>query len=144
MCKVCVGDVFGIESFLRAPRSRRRFIATSAAAAGVAAYGLSRRVQAAGQATTVFSGGPVITMDDTMSVVEALAISGNRIVAVGTRDDVLRAAGSEARKIDLDGRTLMPGLIDPHQHPIPGGIMLTQMMNIGYDTYKTKAEVWPR
>jgi len=141
MCKVCVGDIFGIESFLRAPQSRRRFIATSTAAAGVAAYGLSRRVQAAEQATTVFTGGPVITMDDAMSVVEALAISGNRIVAVGARDDVLRAAGPNARKIDLDGRTLMPGLIDPHQHPIPGGIMLTQMVNIGYDTYKTKADV---
>ena len=35
----------------------------------------------------------------------------------------------------------MPGLIDPHQHPIPGGIMLTQMTDVGYDTYKTKAGV---
>jgi predicted amidohydrolase YtcJ len=34
----------------------------------------------------------------------------------------------------------MPGLIDPHQHPIPGGIMLTQMLDVGYDTYRSKAD----
>ncbi len=52
-----------------------------------------------------------------------------------------RRPARERAAFNLQGRTLMPGLIDPHQHPIPGGIMLTQMTNVGYDTYKTKADV---
>lgn len=141
MCKVCVGDLFGIENFFRSQMTRRGFLAASAAAAGVAATGLPRGARAASGPVTVFSGGPVVTMDERMSVVEAIAISGNTILAVGSKSDVVAAAGTGARTVNLDGRTLMPGLIDPHQHPIPGGIMLTQMMNVGYDTYKTKADV---
>ena len=80
-------------------------------------------------------------MDDHLARAEAVAIAGGKILAVGTLDEVKRRAGSRAQKVDLEGRTLMPGLIDPHQHPIPGGIMLTQMINVGYDTYKTKADV---
>jgi predicted amidohydrolase YtcJ len=142
MCKSCIGDLFGIEAFFRTEMTRVSFLAASAAAAGVAAAGLPRRGFAAeGDAATVFSGGPIVTMDEQMRLVEAVAISANKIVAVGTREEALAAAGSGARRVDLQGRTLMPGLIDPHQHPIPGGIMLTQMTDVGYDTYKTKAGV---
>ncbi len=140
MCKSCVGDVFGIESFSRSALSRAGFLAASAAATGVAVAGIPRGARAASPAT-VFYGGPIVTMDDGTRQAEAVAISGATILAVGSKDDVTRAAGAGARTIDLAGRTLMPGLIDPHQHPIPGGIMLTQMLNVGYDTYKTKGAV---
>ncbi|HEX4014914.1 MAG TPA: amidohydrolase [Candidatus Cybelea sp.] len=141
MCKTCIGDLFGIEGFFRTQMSRGSFLAASAAAA--AASGVPGRAFAAGgePAATVFSGGPIVTMDGQMRLVEALAISGNTILAVGTKDEAVAAAGAGARRVDLGGRTLMPGLIDPHQHPVPGGIMLTQMTNVGYDTYKTKAAV---
>jgi predicted amidohydrolase YtcJ len=90
---------------------------------------------------TVFFGGTVITMDDRNPAAEAVAIAGNKIVAVGAQDEVLARAGAGARRVNLEGRTLMPGLIDPHQHPLPGGLMLAHTMSLSYDIYKAKAEV---
>lgn len=119
--------------------SRGRFLAASAAA-GVAAAALPKRAFST-EPATVFYGGSVVTMDDAIPNAEAVAISGGTILAVGSKDRVTSAAGAGARIVNLDGRTLMPGLIDPHQHPIPGGIMLTQMTNVGFDTYKTKGDV---
>lgn len=122
--------------------TRGGFLAASAAAAGIAAAGRAGKALAATPVPpVVFYGGTIVTMDDTMPTAQAVAISGNTILAVGDRDRVVQVAGAGARRVNLDGRTLMPGLIDPHQHPIPGGIMLTQTMNAGSDTYKTKADV---
>ncbi|HLY02821.1 MAG TPA: amidohydrolase [Candidatus Cybelea sp.] len=90
---------------------------------------------------TVFFGGTVITMDDRNTAADAVAIAGGKIVAVGAQDEVLARAGADARRVDLEGRTLMPGLIDPHQHPLPGGLMQAHTMSLSYDVYKTKAEV---
>jgi predicted amidohydrolase YtcJ len=56
---------------------------------------------------------------------EALSIRGDRIVAVGSRDEVLRSVGPTAERIDLEGRTLLPGLVDSHTHPVDGGLALT-------------------
>ncbi len=138
MCSGC-GKAFGLESFYRTEMTRGGFLA-SATAAGIAAA-VSGRALAAARTPVVFYNGPIITMDDHMPSAQAVAISGNTILAVGDTEHVLGAAGAGAQKVNLDGRTLMPGLIDPHQHPIPGGIMLTQTMNVGYDSYKTKADV---
>ncbi len=134
MCRGCIGDVFGIERFFSAELSRSRFIAASAAAIGVAAT--ARRALAAGdsaapQSPTIFYGGPILSMDDRYPSPQAVAIANGKILAVGEMQSVMSTAGSGAQKVNLDGRTLMPGLIDPHQHPIPGGIMLTQMLDVG-------------
>ncbi len=145
MCRGCIGDIFGIEKIFSAEPSRGWFIAASVAAAGFAAASARPSYAAtgdsAGGAATLFSGGTILSMDDTYSSAKAVAIANGTILAIGELDDVVRAAGPGAQRVNLDGRTLMPGLIDPHQHPIPGGIMLTQMMNVGSDTYKTKADV---
>src|SRR5579863_10496817 len=92
-------------------------------------------------AATVFFGGTVITMDDRNPAAEAVAIAGGTIVAVGAKDDVLARAGAGAQRVNLVGRTLMPGLIDPHQHPLPGGLMQAHTMSVSYDIYKTKSAV---
>jgi len=116
--------------------------AGSNAVAGVAGSGLAAAAATAvGPRSTVFFGGTVITMDDRNPAAEAIAISGNRILAVGTRAEVSARAGANAHSVDLDGRTLMPGLIDPHQHPLPGGLMLMHTLSLSFDTYKTKADV---
>jgi predicted amidohydrolase YtcJ len=130
-----------MEIFRRLEMTRGAFLA-STAAAGIAAAALPRQVRAEGSGqTTIFFNGPILTMDDERPNVQAVAISGTTILAVGNKSEVTAAAGHAPRLVDLGGRTLMPGLIDPHQHPIPGGIMLTQMINVGYDAYKTKADV---
>jgi len=61
--------------------------------------------------------GKVVTVDAEFRFAEAMAVKGDRIVAVGTSDDILKLAGPKTQRIDLAGRTVMPGLIDSHAHP---------------------------
>ena len=64
----------------------------------------------------VFENGNVLTMDTATPAAEALLVMGNRIAKLGTRDDVQAAAPAGAHRIDLAGRTLMPGFVDTHGH----------------------------
>ena len=68
------------------------------------------------QADLVLHNGKIVTVDDRFALAQAIAIKGERIVAVGSNDVVLKAAGATAKRIDLKGRTVIPGLIDNHAH----------------------------
>jgi predicted amidohydrolase YtcJ len=61
-------------------------------------------------------GGRVRTLDKHDSVVEAIAVEGGRIVALGSEADVMAALPEAASVVRLDGRTVLPGLIDAHTH----------------------------
>ncbi|MEK6438972.1 amidohydrolase [Pseudonocardia sp. T1-2H] len=67
-------------------------------------------------ADTVIVNGNVITVDADFSKAQALAIKGNKIVAVGANDEVMALASSHTKVLDLDGGTVIPGIIDPHAH----------------------------
>ena len=60
--------------------------------------------------------GTIITMNEAMPQAEALALRGNKILAVGTAASVQRHKGPGTQIIDLNGRTLLPGFIDAHMH----------------------------
>ena len=62
--------------------------------------------------------GKIVTMWDQKPQVEAVAIRDGRFVVVGTTAEVRKLAGARARQVDLKGRTVVPGLIDSHTHPI--------------------------
>ena len=64
----------------------------------------------------LFSNGQVLTVDPAFSIAEAVRVQHGRIVAVGDSADLDRAAPAGTRRIDLGGRTLMPGFIDTHGH----------------------------
>src|SRR5262249_25362165 len=68
-------------------------------------------------ADLILHNGKVVTVDRKFSVHQALAVRGDRIVRVGTNEDVLKTKGSGTRLVDLKGRTVLPGLIDSHVHP---------------------------
>jgi predicted amidohydrolase YtcJ len=68
----------------------------------------------------------VFTADPAHPYADAVAIRGERIVAVGALGAVEKAAGPAARKVDLKGKFLMPGMLDAHAHPIAGGLGLIQ------------------
>ncbi len=65
----------------------------------------------------ILHNGRIITVDQKFSIAEAIAIRGERIAAVGSNEAILRLASPATRKIDLLGKTVMPGLIDSHAHP---------------------------
>ena len=64
----------------------------------------------------ILHNGQVVTLDGASRTVEAVAVTGGRITAVGEPGDILRDAGRHTRVIDLDGRTACPGFIDTHAH----------------------------
>jgi predicted amidohydrolase YtcJ len=73
-------------------------------------------------ADTIFFNGKVATQDDNRSFVTALAITNGRILASGSDQYVMQRAGSGTTRIDLKGRTVIPGLNDSHLHVIRGGL----------------------
>ncbi len=64
--------------------------------------------------------GKIVTVDDQFSIKQALAIDGPKIVAVGSDAAITALAGPQTRIVDLKGRTVIPGLIDNHNHFIRG------------------------
>jgi predicted amidohydrolase YtcJ len=65
----------------------------------------------------VYSGGDILTMAGTEpAYAEALAVREGHIISVGSKDEVLKAAGPGALQVDLKGGTLLPGFIDGHSH----------------------------
>jgi hypothetical protein len=71
-----------------------------------------------GRADVLYYNGKIITGWDKIPVAEALAIGGGRILAVGETQVVGRHAGPRTRQVNLEGKTMLPGLIDSHVHPI--------------------------
>ncbi len=66
---------------------------------------------------TIYTNANIHTLDPARPRAEALAVAGDRIVAVGSRSEVLRLKQPATRIVDLDGKTVLPGLIDAHCHP---------------------------
>jgi predicted amidohydrolase YtcJ len=64
----------------------------------------------------VLTNGKIITVDDRFTIAQAVAIKGERLIAVGTNQEIRKLAGAGTRRIDLRGRTVIPGLIDNHAH----------------------------
>ena len=76
---------------------------------------------------TIYLGGPILTMEPATPVVEALAITKDRISAIGSRVQVSATKNAQTRIIDLHGKFLLPGFIDAHGH-FPVGAMLGRSM----------------
>ena len=66
----------------------------------------------------IFLNGKIATVDDFFSISEAVAIKGERILAVGTNEEIESLSEPSTPRTDLDGRTVIPGLIDNHNHVV--------------------------
>ena len=64
----------------------------------------------------IYLGGPIVTVNGEDVVAEALAVAGETIVAVGDEVEIRALAGDGVEIIDLEGKALLPGFIDPHSH----------------------------
>lgn len=69
-----------------------------------------------GAPDVILTGGKVFTSDPAKPWVQAIAVRGDRIVAVGTTAEIERLAGERTRRIALEGRTVVPGFDDAHAH----------------------------
>ena len=61
--------------------------------------------------------GKIVTADKNFTIADAVAISKDKIVAVGSNNKIRKFTGRQTKIIDLNGKTVVPGLIDAHLHP---------------------------
>lgn len=76
-------------------------------------------------ADVIYSGGKVVTVNDLQPEAEAVAIKAGKIIAVGYRDEIMKLKGANTRLVDLKGKVMLPGFIDPHGHVFSTGIQAT-------------------
>src|SRR5882762_4687196 len=78
---------------------------------------------------TILVNAKIVTVDAQSSTREALAIRDGRIAALGSSAEMRRLAGPATRVIDLQGRTVIPGLIDSHLHAIRAALFYATEVN---------------
>lgn len=110
--------------------------AFAAAALTIAA---TASVQAAETADMVLVNGKIVTVDDQFHIAQALAIKGQRIIAVGTTRAVMQLADHHTQKINLHGKTVIPGLIDNHAHYIRSAELWDREVRLDGVTTRKKA-----
>jgi predicted amidohydrolase YtcJ len=136
MCQGCVSNIFGSLSGMRPGLSRRQFLATAAGAAALAPA--AANAASTDGADLIFRGGSIIPMVGDSRAVEALAVKNGRIAAIGAADAVMGLKSASTGIVDLDGRALLPGFIDPHQHTVTGALINAIFTDCGYTKYKTR------
>ncbi len=73
-------------------------------------------------ADRIYTGGPILTINDAQPRVEAVAVKDGLILAVGTLSDVMAHQGETTELFELDGRAMLPGFVDSHGHVVMGGL----------------------
>ncbi len=94
-------------------------------------------------ADAIYFGGDILTMEgESPQYVEAVTVRDGRIILVGSKSAALAQANDATQLIDLAGKTLMPGLIDPHLHPMLATILI-QTDIIAYNDWDLPTGFFP-
>ncbi len=72
---------------------------------------------AAAEADLILHNGKIVTVDRAFSIHQALAVKGDKLIQVGSNEDILQTRGPNTALVDLAGKMVLPGLIDSHAHP---------------------------
>ncbi|MCA3560828.1 MAG: amidohydrolase [Aestuariivirga sp.] len=134
----------GFASVATPASSRRGFMALSTAAVIGSALPLAGAAPAraddaaSARITAIFKGGAIVPVVGPAAP-EAIAVSGNRIARIGNLGEVMAMADKDTQVVDLAGRTLLPGLIDPHHHTLLASIYFELLTDVGYEKNKTRA-----
>lgn len=84
----------------------------------------------------------MVTADSNFSIAQAVAVKGDKIVAVGTNDEIEALAGKNAKVLDLKGKTVLPGINDAHIHAaLYGGTRPPLALDVGYPTVKSISDI---
>jgi predicted amidohydrolase YtcJ len=103
-----------------------------AAVALWATCGLAVAAPSAGPPDTIFFNGKIATFDAAGTTAEAVAIKDGKFSRVGRSDAIRKLAGPATRVVDLGGRTVLPGLIDAHTHPMEAMMMKETWVDARY------------
>ena len=153
MCLACLSQLHLRDEFfaggsanfwggMKPEATRRGFLAgTAAAVATAATIGSGRSAFAADSgADVIFTGGTIIPLAGAAPV-GALAIGNGKVLAAGSQSSVMGLKTKNTKMVNLDGRTLLPGLVDPHNHVILSSVYLELCNDIGYTKNPTRAQL---
>jgi predicted amidohydrolase YtcJ len=121
---------------------RKVFLSLAVLLLALSTFCLAQTPQPATKADVVLINGTILTVDAKDSIAEALAIRGDRIIAVGSKQQILALTEARTQILDLHGRTATPGLIDTHGHYQDGGV--DELYNIELTDAKSVAEIVSR
>jgi predicted amidohydrolase YtcJ len=129
--------------------TRRSFLATVAGGVAALATPLGRAAAGgnglmgmAGEVDQIFVNGKFITMSADDATVEAVAVRGGKVAAVGTAQDMRALAGASTSIIDLGGKCVTPGLVDSHIHLLYYGQQFRKdLLDIRFPKAQTKDEL---
>lgn len=84
-------------------------------------------------ADIIITNARILTMDEAAPRAEALAIAGNRILAIGKSDDIAGLKAKHTRVISAKGKSVLPGIIESHMHLFMGAVELDSLMVTGLE-----------
>jgi predicted amidohydrolase YtcJ len=149
MCRGCFNQLFlrdelysggmaGLLGMAVGKPTRRAFMAYSvASASALTGVGASPVFAADEGADLILRGGTIRPLAGA-PVASAVAIQRGKVLAVGDESALSGLKTGDTRVIDLDGRTLLPGLIDPHCHTILASLIFELLDDVGYAKYPTR------
>ena len=121
--------------------SRRAFMAYSVgAASALTAVGTTPAFAADGGADLILRGGTIRPLSGA-PVASAIAIKGGKVLAVGEESALSGLKTGDTKVVDLAGRTLLPGLIDPHNHTILASLIFELLDDVGFAKYPTREKL---
>ena len=86
--------------------------------------------------------GKVITVDSDFSIAQAVAVKGDKVVAVGMNEEIKALAGKNTKVLDLKGKTMLPGINDAHIHAaLYGGTRPPLTVDVGYPAVKSIGDI---
>src|SRR6202140_787953 len=106
------------------PASRREFVYGMGVLGAFSFFSIDRT-----EPDLILYNGNFWTVNPRQPQSQAVAISGGRFLAIGSNDEVLALAAGSAKKIDLGGKTVLPGFIDAHWHPAEAGLSHLRMVD---------------
>jgi predicted amidohydrolase YtcJ len=121
--------------------TRRAFMAYSVGAASMlTAVGAAPALAADGGADLILRGGTIRPLPGA-AVSSAIAIKGSKVLAVGDESALSGLKTGNTKLVDLAGRTLLPGLIDPHCHTLLASLIFELLDDVGYAKYPSREKL---
>jgi len=93
-------------------------------------------------ADLVITNGKVVTVDKKFTIAQAVAVKNSRIIAVGTNDDIQAFVGQGTQVLDIQGKTMLPGINEAHIHAaLFGGARPPLVIDVGYPTVTSIGDI---
>lgn len=125
--------------------TRRDFIKTVAVLGAAASTpGILLSCSSSGTSTptpdTIYYNAKIVTLDQAGTIASAVAVKDGNFIAVGSNEQIKGMAGSATRLVDLGGKTVVPGFVDGHTHPMETAMMVASWVDCRYATTKSVAQ----